>query len=102
MSTASLHKHRVIIASLYLPTTINLDADANQLASLARIKDAMLAAAAPSSDEDAQNMIKISLSSPTTPIAPSHPPRAPVRPKFDMRLKSIVDDLTVSLISGLD
>ncbi|KAF8606617.1 hypothetical protein BDV93DRAFT_553778 [Ceratobasidium sp. AG-I] len=100
MSAASLSKHRVIIASLYLPTTINLEADVDQLTSFARIKDAMLAAAAPSSDEDAQNLIKISLSSPTTPIAPSHPPKAPVRPKFDMRLKSIVDDLTLRVESG--
>jgi hypothetical protein len=69
------------------------------LSSFARIKDAMLAAAAPSSDEDAQNLIKISLSSPTSPTTPAHPPKAPIRPKFDMRLKSIVDDLTVSGIS---
>ncbi|KAG8726225.1 hypothetical protein FRC12_023585, partial [Ceratobasidium sp. 428] len=99
MSTATLRNHRVIIASLFLPTTINFDPDAALRAPLVRGKDAMLAAAAPASDEDAQNPNKISLSSPTSPIFPSNPPK-PLRPKFDMRLKSIVDDLTLRVESG--
>ncbi|KAG9092931.1 hypothetical protein FS749_015330 [Ceratobasidium sp. UAMH 11750] len=100
MSTATLHRHRVIIASLFLPTTINFDQDVALRAPLVRGKDAMLAAAAPSSDEDAQNQGNIVLSSPASPTIPAHPPKASLRPKFDMRLKSIVDDLTLRVESG--
>ncbi|KAG9105013.1 hypothetical protein FRC06_002934 [Ceratobasidium sp. 370] len=100
MSTATLHKHRVIIASLFLPTTINFDPDVALRASLVRGKDAMLAAAAPSSDEDAQNPNNITLSSPASPTVPSNPPKPPPRARFDVRLKSIVDDLTLRVESG--
>jgi hypothetical protein len=98
MSTASLQKHRVLIASLFLPTTINFDPDAALRTPLIRAREAMLAtAAAPSSDEDAQKTApKISLSLPATPTAPAQPTKAPLRPKLEARLKSIVDDLTVS------
>ncbi|QRV89728.1 glycosyltransferase family 20 protein [Ceratobasidium sp. AG-Ba] len=100
MSAAVLQKHRVVIASLFLPTTINFDEDAALRAPLVRGKDAMLLAAAPSSDEDAQNPNAIALSSPASPVAPSQPNKPPVRPRFDMRLKSIVDDLTLRVESG--
>ncbi|QRV75032.1 glycosyltransferase family 20 protein [Ceratobasidium sp. AG-Ba] len=100
MSTAILQKHRVVIASLFLPTTINFDEDAALRAPFVRGKDAMLVAAAPSSDEDAQNPNAIALSSPASPVAPSQPNKPPVRPRFDMRLKSIVDDLTLRVESG--
>ncbi|KAG9125317.1 Meiosis-specific serine/threonine-protein kinase mek1, partial [Ceratobasidium sp. 392] len=69
-------------------------------APLVRGKDAMLAAAAPSSDEDAQNPNSISLSSPVSATFPSNPPKPPPRPKFEMRLKSILDDLTLRVESG--
>lgn len=99
MSAASLQKHRVIIASLYLPTTVNFDPDVALRAPLVRGKDAMLAAA-PSSDEDVQMPSAIALSSPASPTLPVQPAKPPVRPKFDMRLKSIVDDLTLRVESG--
>ncbi|CAE6435944.1 unnamed protein product [Rhizoctonia solani] len=102
MSTAALQKHRVIIASLFLPTTINFDPDATLRTPLLRAREATLVASgAPSSDEDALKLAaKISLSSPVTPTGPAQVPKIPVRPKFDTRLKSIVDDLTLRVESG--
>ncbi|CAE6425285.1 unnamed protein product [Rhizoctonia solani] len=103
MSTATLQKHRVIIASLFLPTTINFDPDASLRTPLLRARDSnmLVRSGAPSSDEDAQKIAaKISLSSPVTPTGPVQAPKIPVRPKFDTRLKSIVDDLTLRVESG--
>ncbi|KAG8686509.1 hypothetical protein FRC11_008836 [Ceratobasidium sp. 423] len=103
MSTATLHKHRVIIASLFLPTTVNFDPDASLRTPLVRARDSnmLVGSGAPSSDEDAQKIAaKISLSSPVTPTGQAQAPKVPVRPKFDTRLKSIVDDLTLRVESG--
>ncbi|KAF8717872.1 Trehalose-phosphatase, partial [Rhizoctonia solani] len=103
MSTATLQKHRVIIASLFLPTTINFDPDATLRTPLLRAQasNMLVGTGAPSSDEDAHKIAaKISLSSPVTPTGPPQPPKVPVRPKFDTRLKSIVDDLTLRVESG--
>ncbi|KAJ1307509.1 hypothetical protein OPQ81_001607 [Rhizoctonia solani] len=103
MSTATLQRHRVIIASLFLPTTINFDPDAALRSPLVRARESnmLVGIGAPSSDEDAQKIAaKISLSSPGTPTGPPQSNKIPVRPKFDTRLKSIVDDLTFRVESG--